>query len=154
MTHIYIILIALLVAGLFKILIYAMWRHIVDIKRCQITKNGISLSIEMTLCAVVTLIAKFLDMSNVAFPWKQNRLQALFMRKVKSEFSSFNKCYLLLLFIQWVWATIDITWHKHKKVRYALEQHIRHFSLCKGRGLVTRMLLWWHHNPYHNVWFL
>ena len=35
----------------------------------------------------------------------------------KSEFPSFKKCYLLLLFIQWVWANMDITKHKHKKVR-------------------------------------
>ena len=41
----------------------------------------------------------------------------LSIQKVKSEFSSLEKCYLLLLFIQWVWTNMDITQHKHKKVR-------------------------------------
>ena len=71
------------------------------------------------------------------------------IQMVKSEVLSFTKGYLLLLFIQWVWANIDITQNKHKKV--SLVQQIRHFSFQEGRGLVTSMLLWWHHNHYHNV---
>ena len=56
-------------------------------------------------------------MSSVTFPWQHNGLQALSIQKAKSEFSSFQKCYLLLLFIQWLLANMDITQHKHKKVR-------------------------------------
>ena len=54
-------------------------------------------------------------MSTMTFPWQHNGLQALSIQKVKSEFSSLKKCYLLLLFIQWVRANMDITQHKHKK---------------------------------------
>ena len=57
---------------------------------------------ELKLCTVVTVITKFHDMSTVTFPWEHNGLQALTVQKVKSEFSSFKKCYLLLLFIQCV----------------------------------------------------
>ena len=53
----------------------------------------------------------------MTFPWQHNGLQAPSIQKVKSEFSSFKKCYLLLLFIQRVWANMDITQHKHKKAR-------------------------------------
>ena len=55
--------------------------------------------------------------------------------KDKIRFFSFKKCYLLLLFIQWVWFNMVITQHNHK------EQQIS-------------MLLWWHHNYYQNVQFL
>ena len=41
-------------------------------------------------------------MPTVPFPWQHNGLQAFSIQKVNSEFSSFKKCYLLLLFIQWV----------------------------------------------------
>ena len=47
-------------------------------------------------------------------PWQHNGIQALSIQRVKSEFSSFKKCYLLLMFIQSVWANMDITQHKHK----------------------------------------
>jgi len=54
---------------------------------------------------------------------------ALSIQKVKkSEFSSIKKCSLLVLFIKWVWANMDITQHKHKKVLLTLEKQIRHFS--------------------------
>ena len=56
--------------------------------------------IELKLSTVVTLITKFYDMSTVTFPWQHNGLQALSSQRGKSEFSSFKKCYLLLLFIQ------------------------------------------------------
>ena len=72
--------------------------------------------VELKLSTVVTLLTKFHEMSFVKFPWQQNGLQALSIQSGKSEFSSFKKCYLLLLFIQWVWANMDITKHKHKKV--------------------------------------
>ena len=63
--------------------------------------NGISISevffcIELKLYTVVTLITKFHDMSSVTFPWQHNGLQALSIQKVKLEFSSFKKCYLLV----------------------------------------------------------
>ena len=60
------------------------------------------LYIELKLITVVTLITKFHDMSTVTVPWQHNGLQALSIQRGKSEFSSFKKCYLLLLFIQWV----------------------------------------------------
>ena len=71
--------------------------------------------VQLKLSAVVTLITKFYDMSTVTFPWLHKGLQIVFIQRLKSEFSS-SKCYLLLLFIQWVWANVDITKHKHKKV--------------------------------------
>ena len=58
--------------------------------------------IELKLSTVVTLLTKFHEMSFVTFSWQQNGLQALSIQSAKSEFSSFKKCYLLLLFIQWV----------------------------------------------------
>jgi len=36
--------------------------------------------------------------------------------KGKIRVSLPNKGYLLLMFIQWVWANMDITHHKHKEV--------------------------------------
>ena len=73
--------------------------------------------IELKLCTVVATSTKFHDISPVTFSWQHNGLQALSIQKIKSEFFSFKKCYLLLLFIQWVWGNMDITQHKHKKVR-------------------------------------
>ena len=97
-----------------------LWRHNVDTKWFEITKKlNIShgfFCIEMKLSTFVTLITKFRDISTVTFPWQQNGLQVLSIQRGKSEFSSFKKCYLPLLFIQWVWANMDITQHKHKKV--------------------------------------
>ena len=72
--------------------------------------------IELKLATVVTLITKFHYMSTVIFPWQHNGLQAFSIQRGKSEFSSFKKCYLLLLFIDQVSANMDITQHKHKKV--------------------------------------
>ena len=131
-----------------------LWRHKIDTKCVKIKKWNISediLSIEPKLCTVVILITTFHGMSFVTFPWQHNGFQALSIQRVKSESPSFKKCYLLLMFIRWVRANRDITQHKHKKVCQTLEQRIRHFSLFEGRGLVTSMLQWWHHNHYHNV---
>ena len=58
--------------------------------------------IELKLNTVVTLTIKLHDMATVRFPWQHNGLQALSFQREKSEFSSFKKCYLLLLFVQWV----------------------------------------------------
>ena len=58
--------------------------------------------IELKLSTVVTLMTKLHDMSTVRLPSQHNGLQALFFQRGKSEFSSFKKCYLLLLFVQWV----------------------------------------------------
>ena len=55
-------------------------------------------------------------MSTVKFPWQHNGLQALSIQRGKSEFYSFKKSDLLLLFIQWVRANMDITQHKHKSL--------------------------------------
>ena len=46
-----------------------------------------------------------------------------------------------------------LTQHKHKKVCQTLVQQTRHFAFGEGRGLVISMLLWCHHNCYHNVQF-
>ena len=69
--------------------------------------------IELKLSTVVMLLTKFHDMSTVTFPWQHNGLQALSIQRGNLEFSSFN---LLLLFIQWVCANMDITKQKHKEV--------------------------------------
>ena len=91
---VYFIVIALLIAELFK------RTQNRDRKWCKITKN--SFSIELKLSTVVTLITKFHDMPTVTFPWQHIGLQVLSIQSGKSEFSSFKKCYSLLLFIQWV----------------------------------------------------
>ena len=62
---------------------------------------------ELKLCIVVTLIPKFHDMSTVAFLGQHNGLQALSIQRVKLHFSSFRKCYLLLLFIKWVCGNME-----------------------------------------------
>ena len=101
--------------------------HIKNHKKWNIIISEDFFFIELKLWTVVTLIPKFHDISIVTLPWK-HRLQALSIQKVKSEFSSFKKCYLLLLFIQCLWANMEITQHKHKEVCETLEQQIRHFS--------------------------
>ena len=58
--------------------------------------------IELKVSTVVTVITKFYDMSTEIFSCQHNAFQALFIQKVNSEFSSSKKCYLLMLFIQWV----------------------------------------------------
>ena len=74
-----------------------------DTKWCTITKK-LNLShhffcIELKLGTVVTPITKLHDMSTMTFPWQHNGLQALSFQRGKSEFSSFKKCYLLLLLV-------------------------------------------------------
>ena len=44
-------------------------------------------------------ITKLHDMSTMTFPWQHNGLRALSFQRGKSEFSSFKKCYLLLLLV-------------------------------------------------------
>ena len=98
---VYVVVIALLVAKLFKILIYANYRPC-DIVRW--TQNDVKSQKmkDLKFCSVVTVITKFHDMSTVAFPWQHNGLQALSIQRVKSEFPPFKKCYLLLIFIHWM----------------------------------------------------
>ena len=60
----------------------------------------LSFKFQTTRWYCVTVLTKFHDMSTVTFPWQHNGLQALCIQRGKSEFSSFKKCYLLLLFIQ------------------------------------------------------
>ena len=91
---VYFLVLALLVAELFKILIYA--NH----KELNISYDFFC--IELKLSTVVRLLTKFHEMSFVTFLWQQNGFQALSIQSGKSEFSSFKICYLLLLFIQWV----------------------------------------------------
>ena len=69
---------------------------------------------ELKPCKVVTVVTKF---HNMTFPWQHNEFQALFIQKGKSEFSSFKKYYLLVLFIQWVWANMEITQQRYREVR-------------------------------------
>ena len=104
------------------------WPYNVDKKSCIITVSEDFFCMELKLCTVVTLIAKFHNMFTVTFPREHNEPQALSFRKVKLEFSSLKKCYLLLMFIQWVWGNMDITPHKHKKVHKTWEQQRRHYS--------------------------
>ena len=106
---VYFSVIALLVADLLKILIYANSMSVTSQKGHKVVKNHkkliISLDffcIELKLSTVVMLLTKFHDMSTVTFPWQHNGLQPLFIQRGKLEFSSFKKCYLLLLFIRWV----------------------------------------------------
>jgi len=98
---------ALLVAEPFKTLIYANQISVTSQKGHKVVQNHKKLNIsfdflciELKLSTVVTLLTKFHDMSTVTFPWQHNGLQALSIQKGKSEFSSFKKSYLLLLFIQ------------------------------------------------------
>ena len=102
-NSIYFIVLALLVAASFKILIYE------NSMTCNVTmwtQSGEksqkieSLSRFFLYGTAVTLFTKFLDMSTVTFPWQYNGLQTLSIQRGKSEFSSFKKCYLLLMFIQ------------------------------------------------------
>ena len=94
------------------------WRHFVDTKwyKNWVSLTNFSARTELKLSTVVTLITNFHDMSTVTFPWQHYGLQALCIQRRKSEFSSTKKCYLILLFIQWVWVNKDITQHKQKKV--------------------------------------
>ena len=103
-----------------------------------------------TLSTVVTVIAKFLDMSNAAFPWQQNRLQALLVQKIKSDK---NLQEVLFAFVVHSVGVSDY-WHHMAQAQESPFDSGTTFSLCKGRGLVKNMLLWWHHNNYHNLWFL
>jgi len=98
---------ALLVAELFGILSCADGVSVASQGGHRVVRNHKKLSIsldffcmELKLSTVLTLLTKFHDMSTVTFPWQHNGLQALSIQKGKSEFSSFKKCYLLLLFIQ------------------------------------------------------
>ena len=92
---IYFIVIVLLVAELFKILVYAnkitcnvtLWTQndVKSQKKWNIFEDFFC--IELKLCTVVTLSTKFRDISTVTFPWQHNGLQALSIQKIKSEFS-------------------------------------------------------------------
>ena len=106
---VYFIVITLLAAELLKILIYTNFMTC-DVtmvtKWCEIPKKlNIShdfFCIELKHSTVLEFLTRFHNMSTVTFPWQDNELQALSIQRGKSEFSSFKKCYLLLLFIQYV----------------------------------------------------
>ena len=69
-----------------------------DVKSQKMEYFGRLSCIELKLCTVVTLITKFRNMSTVTLPWQQNGLQALSIKKVKSEFS-FNQQVLLAVVV-------------------------------------------------------
>ena len=83
----YFIVIALLVAELFKMTCnITLWAQI----NVKSQKNEISLKTffyKLKLCTVVALNTKFHDISTVTFPSQCNGLQALSIQKLKSEFS-------------------------------------------------------------------
>ena len=99
------------------------WRHSMDRKWCTITKNQVALitishdffCTELKLSTVtlikVTLYGPLRNFHGNTIGSRPSSIQ-----RGKSELSSFKKCYLLLMFIQLVWANMDITEHKHKKV--------------------------------------
>ena len=79
---VYFIRIAVLVAELFKIFIYA------NSITCDVTLWTQNISedffcIELKLGTVVTLTTKFHDISTVKFPWQHNGLQAFSIQKIK-----------------------------------------------------------------------
>ena len=98
-------MIALLVAELFGTLIFAnpmtcgvtMWTQISGVKSQKLNISHNVFCIKLKLSTVVALIAKFCDMSTVTFPWQHNGLQVLSIQRGKSEFSSFKKCYALVV---------------------------------------------------------
>ena len=84
-------------------------------KKWNISEDFICM--ELKPCTVVTVVTRFHNMPIVTFPWQHNEFQTLFIQKGKSEFSSFEKYYLLVLFIQWVWANMEVTQQRYRKVR-------------------------------------
>ena len=115
-----------------------LWRHIVDIKWFKITKNGISLK---TFSAYnwnfVHLV--HLSQSSMICPlwhYHSNTMGSMpFLQKVKPEFSSFKKCYLLALFIQWVLAKLIWTSHSTStgKSVWSDKYGISHFGKVEVR---------------------
>ena len=96
-----------------------LWRHMVDTKWCKITRNGTSLKhfcIELKLLEFLYSLPTAMIWPIVTFPWQCNGLWLLSIQKNKIRVFLPNKGYLLLMFIQWVWANMDITHHKHKEV--------------------------------------
>ena len=115
-NDVYSIVIALLVAELFKMTCdVTLWIQN-DVKSQNMEYLWRLFCIELKFCTVVALTTKFHDISTVTFPWQHNGLQALSIQKDKIGVFSFKKCHLLLLLIQWVWANVNITQLKHKKL--------------------------------------
>ena len=102
--------------------------------------------VELKLCKVFILRSKSHETSFVIFPWQHNRLQAFSIQMVKSEFPSFKKCY-------WCWCSFSECERILTLNGTSTWKSVREWSnkYWKGRGLVTSMLLWWHHNHYHNM---
>ena len=106
---VYFIVIALLIAELFKILIYANYMTC-DVTTGKVVRNHKKLNIsrnffciELKLSAVVTLITKF-HMSTVIFPWQHNGSRPSPFKRENQSFPPLKSvicfCCLLLLFIQ------------------------------------------------------
>ena len=140
-------MIAFLVAQLFRFL-FMQIKGLVTLKvRTKWCKNhnewntsGVFPCIELKLSTVLIFITKFhvhCDIS-MATQWAPSPPHP----KSKIRISLVWECYLLLIVIQWVRANMNITQHKHKPVRL----WNNNLSVWEGRGLVTSMLLWWHHN--------
>ena len=133
---VYFIRIALLVAELFKIFIYAnkitcdvtLWTQN-DVK--SQTKWNISedfFCIELKLCAVVISTTKFHDISTVTFPWQHNGLQAFSIQKIKSVFSPRRSVICACC----LFSGCELIWTLHgtrtrKSVRIWSNKIIRHF---------------------------
>ena len=113
---VYFIVIVLLVGMLFKMTYdVTLWRQN-DVKSQKMEYPWRLFCIELKLCTVVALTTKFHDITtdiSMATQWAPGPLHS----KDKIRVFSFKKCYLLLLLLQWVWANMDITQHKHKKLR-------------------------------------
>ena len=106
---VYFIVIALFIAELFKILIYANYMTC-DVTTGKVVRNHKKLNIsrnffciELKLSAVVTLITKF-HMSTVIFPWQDNGSRPSPFKRENQSFPPLKSvicfCCLLLLFIQ------------------------------------------------------
>ena len=81
---VYFIVIALLVAELFKMTCdVTLWTQN-DVKSQKVEDFS---CIELKLCTVVALTTKFHAISTVTFAWQHNRLQALSIQNIKWEFS-------------------------------------------------------------------
>ena len=114
-----------------------LWRHSVDTKWFKITR--MEYLWKLFLYRTWTLYSCYTHHRVPVWHLYGNTiLQALSIQKVKSDFSSFKKCYLLLLFIlsrrERIW-TLHIT-----STKMSLEQQIRHFSFLEGRGVLTTMV--------------
>ena len=126
---VYFIVIALLVAELFKMTCdVTLWTQndVKSQKMEYLWRPFLYRTETLYSCCTDHKVSWYLHCDiSMATQWAPGPLHS----KDKIGVFSFKKCYLLLLLIQWVWANMEITQHKHKKVRLTLEQQIRHFVI-------------------------